>query len=125
MSSDDNRSIDDAREAEVNLEGKLKLKGEVIKGVAGDLILKLTGRQITDLQELKGSLTDEGEPVAVLMQISDKASKQLLQQGQTLFAWVRVKRSDQSFVTRTALISLGAVAAVTITRQAIRHYKSQ
>lgn len=125
MTSDNDESIDDAREAEVDLEGKLKLKGEVMKNATGDLILKLTGRQIADLQKLKGSLTEEGEPVAVLMQISDKASKQLLRQGQTLFAWVRVKRSDQSFVTRTALFSLGAVAAVTITRQAIRHYKSR
>lgn len=125
MSIDDDQSVDDVREAEVVLDSKMKLKGDVIRNAAGDLIVKLTGRQIKDLEAITGPLSKEGEPVAILAHITDSASSQLLEQGQTLFAWVRVKRSDKSFVTRTALFSLGAVAAVTITRRAIRHYQSR
>lgn len=125
MTSNDENIIDDAREAEVVLDGKMKLKGDVIRSATGDLILKLTGKQITELQKLTGPLSKDGEPVAILARITDNASRQLLEQGQTLFAWVRVKQSDKSFVTKTALFSLGAVAAVTITRRAIRHYQSR
>lgn len=127
MSIDNDNSTDDVREAEVVLDsGKTRLRGDVIKDAAGNLLLKLTGKQIDRLKELPGVPSKNRDTATVWAQITDKdgVSHRLLEQGESLLAWVRYKQADGSFTTkRTALFSLGAIAAITITRQVVRHYR--
>lgn len=127
MSINNDDSTDDVREAEVVLDsGKTKLRGDVIKDAAGNLLLKLTGKQIDGSKELPGVPANNRDTATVWAQITDKdgVSHRLLEQGESLLAWVRFKQADGSFTTKkTVLFSLGAVAAITITRQVVRHYK--
>lgn len=126
MSVSNDEPIDDAREVEVTMQPDMtKATGDVVKDARGGLLAKLTGKQIADRPELLDVLSEGEQPVTVWVQITDKVSNQLLQEGQSLLAWVRVKGKDGKFVTKTALFSLGAVAAITITRRAIHHYKSR
>lgn len=129
MSINNDDSTDDAREAEIVLDsGETKLRGDVFKDAAGNLLLKLIGKQIDSSKELPGVPPKNRDSATVWVQITDKddASHRLLQRGQSLLAWVRFKQNDGSFITKkTVLFSLGTVAAVTITRQVIRHYKSR
>jgi hypothetical protein len=120
-------SIDqgEPREAEITFDSdKAKAKGEVFQHDEGDLFVKLTADQIAGRPELKGVISKGEEVVTVWVKVTDAVSKRLLQEGESLVAWVRVKqKADGKFVTKTALFSLGAVAAVTITRRVIQHYK--
>lgn len=126
MSVGNDEPIDDAREVEVTMhKDETKVQGEVFRHGDGGLFAKLNVGPLADRPELLERLSENEQPVAVWVQITDKVSKQLLQEGESLLAWVRVKGSDGKFVTKTALFSLGAVAAITITRRAIHHYKSR
>lgn len=125
MSTDNSESTDGVREVEVVTRSNIKARGEVFKDLAGNAFVKLGGKQFAARPELERAVSAGEEPVTVWVQVTDKVSKQLLHEGQSLLAWVRVKQSDGKFVTKTALFSLGAVAAITITRRAIHHYKSR
>ncbi|MDB5168425.1 MAG: hypothetical protein JWO55_683 [Candidatus Saccharibacteria bacterium] len=122
----DESEASNAREIEITFDSdKTKAKGEIIQVGDGEPVIKIPGSQIASRDEILNELSEGEEPVAVWVKITDKLSGQLLREGQSLLAWVRVKQRDGRFVTKTALFSLGAVAAVTVTRRAIRHYKSR
>ncbi|HEV7951867.1 MAG TPA: hypothetical protein VGO98_00625 [Candidatus Saccharimonadales bacterium] len=126
MSLSDDSEASSAREVEITfVSDKTKAKGEIIQVGDGELVVKIPSSQVADRDEILSELSDGEEPVAVWAQITDRVSGQLLREGQSLLAWVRVKQRDGRFVTKTALFSLGAVAAVTVTRRAIQHYKSR
>jgi hypothetical protein len=115
---------DEPREAEITFgSDKVQAKGDVFKDDEGNFFVKLTGRQLAKLPELKRVIPSSEEVVTVWVEVTDKVSKRLLQEGESLRGWVRVKRADGKFVTKTALLGLGAVAAITITRRVIQHYK--
>jgi hypothetical protein len=114
---------DEPREVEIVFgEDSKRVRGEVFKDALGDWFAKLSGSQLADRDELKNVLTEGEEPVTVWVRVTDGLSRRFITEGQALSAWVRVKRSDGKFVTKTALFSLGAIAAITITR-AIRQHR--
>jgi hypothetical protein len=130
MSNDKEQSIDDAREIAIELyPDRTKVTGQVIRNTDGELIVKFSAEQFDDRSELSKVLAESEHPVtpvtiwANLTDTTDKVSKHLLQDGQSLLAWVRVKEEDGHFVTKTALFSLGVVAAATIVTRAVKHYK--
>lgn len=135
MFQGDKESAGEPREVEVTMLDETKIKGDIIDDGEGGLAIKLPGDRLTHRPEIFETSSDVMQPVtpvAVFVQITDKVRKQLsqegeslLEEGESLLAWVRVKGGDKKFVTKTTLFSLGAIAAITITRRAIRHYKSR
>ena len=127
MSINNDVSTDDARQAEVVLDsGKMKLRGDVFQDAAGNLLLKLTGKQIDRSKELPGVPAKNRDTATIWAQITDRdgVSHRLLEQGESLLAWMRYKQADGSFTTKRAvLFSLGTVAAITITHRVVRHYR--
>ena len=129
MSREQNEPVEDIETAEVTLQSDAteptSITGEVIKSDDGDLVVKFPASQFAGRPELLKMLSQGELPVTVWAQLVDTATGQLVQRGQTLSAWVRVKRSDGKFMTKTAVFGLGIVAAVTLTRRAAHHYKSR
>lgn len=129
MSREQNEPVEDIETAEVTLQSDAteptSITGEVIKSGDGDLVVKFPASQFAGRPELLKMLSQGELPVTVWAQLVDTATGQLVQRGQTLSAWVRVKRSDGKFMTKTAVFGLGIVAAVTLTRRAAHHYKSR
>lgn len=122
MSLSDDVSPDDALEVQVVAPG-VKARGETFKDQTGNIFAKLNAKQFLGKPELRAALSPNEEPVTLWVRITDNTTQQLLQEGEALMAWVRVKQGDGRFVTKTALFSLGAIVAITITRRAMRHYK--
>jgi hypothetical protein len=125
MSISSSEPDDDIREVELTTKSNLRLKGETFRDRAGDLFVKLSGGQFAGRKELQDALSADEELTTVWVRVTDKVSKQLLEEGQSLSAWMRVKKADGRFLRKTALISLGAVAAITITRRVIQQHKSR
>jgi hypothetical protein len=136
MSVSDENFVGDPREVEFTMSESGKVvKGAVINNDEGELDVQIPVAQFGDQSELKDILSeDEAEVVAVWTRIADKVTKQLPEEGMSLLAWVRVKKKDGTFsikkdegmfVAKTAMFSLGAIAAIEITRRVVHHYKSR
>jgi hypothetical protein len=136
MSIDDEDFAGDPHEIEFTMSKSGKtVRGTVIKNDNGELDIRIPVSQFGDQSELEGILSEgEVEIVAVWTKIADRVIKHPLEEGAQLLAWVRVKMSDGKFaiktdgskrIAKTAIFSLGAIAAVSITRRAVQHYKSR
>jgi len=131
MSREQDEPVEKIETAEVTLQsdeaGPVSIAGEVIKSNEdeNDVVVKFSVSQLADRPELLKVLSQGELPVTVWAQLVDSTTGQLVQKGQTLLAWVRVKGSDGTFVTKTALFGLGVVAAISLTRRAAHHYKSR
>jgi hypothetical protein len=129
MSREQDEPVEKIEAAEVTLQSDeaepTSIIGDVIKSDEGDVVVKFSASQFADRPELLKALSQGELPVTVWAQLVDTTTGQLVQKGQTLLAWVRVKGSDGTFMTKTALFGLGVVAAISLTRRATHHYKSR
>jgi len=120
--SQQGEAVDEIQDAQITTIGSdLAYGGDVIQGDDGP-VLKIDPVR-TDLQSKLAALLDEGElPVTIWARLTDTVSGQIVQEGQELMARIRVKCSDGHFMVKAASLSLGVIAAVIVTKRAVKHH---
>ena len=120
--SQQGEELDEIQDAQITtIDSDLAYDGDVIRGGDGP-VLKIDPTR-TDLQlKLVGLLKDGEQPVAIWARLTDTVSGQIVQEGQELMARIRVKCSDGHFMVKAASLSLGVIAAVFVTKRAVKYH---